>query len=791
MKIEFYNKQNSVYANTSGKCYKNIAFTNNPITDSFCNEQKIRLFDEYEANINRATIERDKARKNAAIQRFNDSRKEFECGNIKTALEFFQDSFSVLESYVNPSESFYTDYLEFGGDLYQKNGDLDKAGELYQRLMSNIALNPKTKDSDYSHVLNKLARNYLLQGDAATANELLDQSLNNIQSTKDTVDSIITRMFNSDIVKDDIAGLINYLNILEEIYSLEPNLYLQIMTALLYRNETEYKASNSKINEIVESLNKKGNNTSSEYGQAIAIMAANYYDLYKKEDNNEYLDKTLQNFKKALKIADDNQDKEQANSIRLNIGQIYYDKQDYDESQKYLSKITNSASVEILQKCLGLLGDISIENKDYKTAFDYYETQRKALLTANNANAIIQNLEKLITSAKLSRNIPKMQQYTDELNNMQSSGNKLAITSSCEDLIYLGTYNADKLKNEKAAQKYYIEAMKSPDINEENRATVQIYLGISQIRNDETVLGIKNAKEGCKTLETLVCENKFKNDNTPMILFATYSKLGELYYFERSEYKEAAQCLQKALNIAESQDLFSKMSEDNANKLYSRLAASYYKAQDSIKTNADYAYNSSEYSNAEKYFGMYLKKLTNNRFNYSSLDDNFVDFVIDQNKTSGAIKIATSLEMLGVVCVKNKRFQTAFKCFETSLKIRRKAQGNKVDSARDLLALGRVSMLGSSENLAASREFLESAYQILQKELGTNHPETQKERAFIDSYYGVSITSGGKYLYKKSEAFKNKVLEFLAGKDSKNTNKWEKEIIDDFHLVYKDLNICE
>ena len=76
MKIEFYNKQNSVYANTSGKCYKNITFTNNPIVDGSYNEQKLRLFDEYEANINRAAIERDKARKNAAIQKFKDSKKE-------------------------------------------------------------------------------------------------------------------------------------------------------------------------------------------------------------------------------------------------------------------------------------------------------------------------------------------------------------------------------------------------------------------------------------------------------------------------------------------------------------------------------------------------------------------------------------------------------------------------------------------------------------------------------------------------------------------------------------------
>ena len=40
-----------------------------------------------------------------------------------------------------------------------------------------------------------------------------------------------------------------------------------------------------------------------------------------------------------------------------------------------------------------------------------------------------------------------------------------------------------------------------------------------------------------------------------------------------------------------------------------------------------------------------------------------------------------------------------------------------------------------------------------------------------------------KYAYKG--------IQSIVGKFDGTKNNWKKEIIDDFHLIYKDLNICE
>ena len=186
---------------------------------------------------------------------------------------------------------------------------------------------------------------------------------------------------------------------------------------------------------------------------------------------------------------------------------------------------------------------------------------------------------------------------------------------------------------------------------------------------------------------------------------------------------------------------------------------------------------------SELYFSKYLKELTNNRFNYSSLNSEFVQEVADNYKTSEALKIATGLEMLGVSCVKTERFQTAVMCFQTALGIRRIVQGEKVDAARDLLAIGRALMVGNDFGLADSKQILQDGVDILRKELGEKHPEVQKEMAFLHDYYGINLTSLMKYAYKG--------IQSIVGKFDGTKNNWKKEIIDDFHLIYKDLNICE
>lgn len=520
------------------------------------------------------------------------------------------------------------------------------------------------------------------------------------------------------------------------------------------------------------------------------LRGENYYDIAQNDVTDNSINSSLECYKKALKVVEDNQYSEMKDTLLLNIGEIYYDKQNWDEAKSYLSQISITADTNTTKKCLELSGNIAIEKKDYKTAIGNFELLKNMEIAEDNEPEKIGKIfEKLISISKLNGDNEKMQRYIEDCKKLQTNENRSVIVASYDDLIYMGNYNLENLNNPEKAEECFENAMDRQDISDLERVKAKMLLGKSQIASDKDIHGIKNIEEGCKDLDNLIKENKIKDKEASKFLFSMYVLLGNIHYEKRSEYKEAATSFQNACNLMERENLISEMDEEQVNKFYSKIAASFYKAQDTIKTNSDYKYNSFEYQKAEQYFGEYLNRLTAGSFCYSNLNNNFVENIINYN-TSSALKIATALEMLGVVTVKNRRFETAFKCFNTSYGIRKAVQGNKIELANDLLSLGRISMLKNMDDLAGSKEYLESAYNIFKKELGVDHPKTQKERNFIDSYFGVNISSGGKYLYKKVEEVKNSVANSL-WEDNDAVDNWQQGIIDDFHLIYKDLNICE
>lgn len=769
---------------------KSPSFTGSSV-DEDAYRKKLELFQIYETNLKKAEIQIKLSSVSLALLKFQDCMKKYEKGNVQEALKIYEESFAILQKY-KASSDFYSDYFSIGGDLYQESGNLGKAESFYSMALANVDENSKNADVESNSILNKIARNYILQGKQNIANEILEQLFEEVKTPKELVDIILSKLLIGDGEKENLTGTINYLNTLENVNSLEPNFYLQHMTALLYRDQNEFEYSNLKASEMISGLDSKGDNNSTKYVETVSLMGSNYYDLFKKNRINDCLDKSLQCYKKALRIVEDNQYKSLKNSILLSIGQIYFDKQDFEKSESFLSQITSEADFDTTKRCLELLSDIAVENKEYKKAVEYLDTIKKMkIANGDNFESVASLIEKLYAVSKLSDDAKKMQQYSEELEKIKTSNNGMVLARTYNDLMYIGKHNSEVLMNEKVAQNYYIKAMETSDITDENKAIAQIYLGLSQINDDNAAIGIRNAEEGCKTIQKLVQKNKINNQDSSMVATVACIRLGDIYYKDRSEYKEAAVCYERALDLAERENLLSNMEEEKANKLYSKVAAAYYKAQSTIKTNSDYANNSLEYQKAEHYFGEYLKRLTNGLFSYSSLNDSFVKSVVNSNKSSSSTKIATALEMLGVVSTKNRDFQIAFNCFKTSYDIRKIVQGRKVDLANDLLALGRLSMVSGYEDLGTSKVYLEEACEILEKELGINHPNAQKERAFINEYFGMNFASMGKYLYKGTENAKNTVVRQFIGEDNDAVNKWEKEIIDDFHLIYKDLNICE
>ena len=157
----------------------------------------------------------------------------------------------------------------------------------------------------------------------------------------------------------------------------------------------------------------------------------------------------------------------------------------------------------------------------------------------------------------------------------------------------------------------------------------------------------------------------------------------------------------------------------------------------------------------------------------------YIKNIIETKNRKECTRIANSLEILGVIKTKLERFATARECFEIAKNIRENAGGNKLLLAKNYRALSRLDMI---DNFSGAKQKLEKAIELLKSDLGAKSPEVLKEEKFRDDYFGGNLTSAGKYI---TRGF-GKVKEYIGLKDN-----YKKEIINDFHLIYEDLALCE
>lgn len=756
--IKSLSKSNSIYLKNNA----NVHFLGNNSNDE--SNQRLQAFLQYDALLKQNEISRQNSKKNIALEDFEQSLALFEQGKYKEALEFFNSSFEVLNPLLQDSDKIYLKYYETGGDILQINGDLKGAEGLYQKALVRAKLKPEDKD-EYQQILIKLGKNHLLASSPKAVDEISDSLINRNQKPDVIIKAMILKILNNDIEASDILGLINYMDTVQELYSLDENPDLAKILALFYNRIKEYELSSSVIEPLIAKSEKENKQNSQDYMDLAYISALNYQGIFEKNKKQTDFDKAAKYFETVLSTAKNLNNGSRYNESLLGLAELYFEDKDFAKAQKYLSTITNNSVPETMRKGFNLLGQIAFMQQDYQGAYNFFVSERKVMLGRDYDKEItVQNLKNLVRTSLKTKNHKAAEKYSNELNALDLNGQTQS--ADFEDLLQIGINSATNNNDNKKAQKLYEMALKAENATQKDKAVATIYLGMSQIADDNTLKGYKNMVEGAQLLESSV---KDCDTEALMLLFQTYSSLGNAFYFKRSEYLKAAQYFEKALEISKKQGVLDKSSQKMKAKLYSRVAAAYHKAQD--------------YKKSELYFSKYLKELTDNRFNYSSLNSEFIQEVADNYKTSEALKIATGLEMLGVSCVKTERFQTAVMCFQTALGIRRIVQGEKVDAARDLLAIGRALMVGNDFGLADSKQILQDGVDILKKELGEKHPEVQKEMAFLHDYYGINLTSLMKYAYKG--------IQSIVGKFDGTKNNWKKEIIDDFHLIYKDLNICE
>lgn len=407
--------------------------SNKSLSFSGCSQEsnlqsRAEIFAEYEANLKKAEIERNKLAKELALKKFQDCKKEFEAGKTSQALEIYNEIYTVLKEQIMQT-SAYCEYLETGGDLYSESGDFEEAEKFYCLALANINKNNQAEDVSRENIIrNKLAQNFILKGDTETANKILDKLLPEINTPDELVNVSLTKMLATDFKEENISGFINLLNTVQEVHSLKPNFYLQYMTAMLYNREGEPEASNNIIDNILTEMNKTGDNNSKKYAETMKLRGENYYDIAQNDVTDNSINSSLECYKKALNVVYDNQYSEMKDSLLLNIGEIYYDKQNWDEAKSYLSQISITADTNTTKKCLELSGNIAIEKKDYKTAIGNFELLKNMELASDStAEKVNKILEKLVAVSRLNGDINKMEQYSDELQKYQDFGNSIVL----------------------------------------------------------------------------------------------------------------------------------------------------------------------------------------------------------------------------------------------------------------------------------------------------------------------------------------------------------------------------
>ncbi|MDD3014230.1 MAG: hypothetical protein PHC34_11055 [Candidatus Gastranaerophilales bacterium] len=369
------------------------------------------------------------------------------------------------------------------------------------------------------------------------------------------------------------------------------------------------------------------------------------------------------------------------------------------------------------------------------------------------------NMQRLIKLYRITGNALKVDECATNIENL-NNGEGYNPELSFDDLMYVANYHFDNADYNRAIELFdkakKIEESRSKESL--NYAKVLINLGRSELRKDNTLKGIKLTEEANTVLENIIDSKKEKADESRNLLYQSYNMLGDVYY-SRNNFENAALAWKKSCGLL---DKMPNIPKDEKSSILSRTAAAFYK--------------SGKYDYCAKYNINYLSSLLDKDFKYEQANnDRFAEKILNKFEANECKRIATAFEMLGVANVRDKSYQAATLCFQTSYKIREKTSGNKIDTAKDLQALGRLAML---DDFGKSEILLKQSLNIMKNDLGKNHPDVKKEEDFIGKYFGLSLGSAGKHFWRFVD---------------KHTpvNKFSEQIIDDFHYIYRDLGICE
>lgn len=688
---------------------------------------------------------------------------------IKTALKVCQkmlnqnqseiatEIFNTIENEISKndinSDWFGSIYKEIKAEILQKNNLFNESTSVYTELIKT----PNNKEDIYKIIENNLAtENY------KDIENLLDSSFNISHSKENILKNLFYRtIYHLNTNNKDIA--VKYIN-LAYILSLftesdiNPDLNIQVAMSLNQQYQTD--KSNEVCTKALEQLKKKNKVQSPQYIKLLTILAANNFTQYLQNpaSNKDKLDNAKSAYLNAYKLSKALDDTYSQAMITADMAEIALSENNNERAISFAEvTLKNTNEDSFRAKAYGVLGKIAQKAKHSEQALEYFENQRKHLVNNNSPlNLIKVNAQNIIDIYKDLGRQDKVEEYNLILLEKGSA--------RFQDLMELGNAKI-KIGEYEEAQRYFEQAAALKHESDSAKSIAEIHIGIAKLKTLNDKIALQDIENGCKKLEDIVKSDNFQNPKETKNLIDVLNFVGDFYYFEKAKYEEAAAIFTKIANIIQEQKSIN-LSEEFIKKSKIKAGASLYKAK--------------KYEAALPYYMNILRDITKREsLMIESLDNNFVKNIIETKNRKECARVANALEIIGVINTKLERFTSARICFETAKDIREDAGGNKLLLAKNYRALSRLDMIN---NFAGAKPKLEKAIELLKLELGAKAPDVKKEEDFRNKYFGFNLTSGGKYVTRTFGQFTQ-----IVGL----TDNYKKEIIDDFHLIYEDLALCE
>lgn len=502
----------------------------------------------------------------------------------------------------------------------------------------------------------------------------------------------------------------------------------------------EYEKSNSILNERLESLNNAKQVYTKEFLDYLILLGLNKV----KEDETPNYPEALAIFKNASQIAEITQNIPAKEVAQYAILKVLFSTKDERFSLLAKDFIDETNNPKLIINLSIMLGDF-VAGTNPQNAKSHYSLAIEQLKKNDDSEKLLFELyEKLKTVS------PQDSEMIDvEISKLNVAG--LYTTKFLQKELFNAYKNEDTAKVEKIADK----VINSGESNEQNKSISKIYLGFANIKNGKDMNDSLNMiDDNIKILAAKINNNPDKKEIKKCLYYAYQYKADILY--NAMKYYEAAESANK------SDHYFDEENHTTSEKARQKIVTTLYN------------YKAKRYNDAERYALNYLSVLLNKE----KIPSTPLRIKKEANETVKAMndtekrKLASAYETLGLINLKNKNFADSREYFLCAVDIRERLKDRDFQLANSYAALARIAILTGwkNRNTLSSKDMHTKSLEILKRK-HPNSPVTLEEEAFHKKYYGVSMTSAGKWL--------------------PNTNSSKDRMIAKFRCYNKELSICE